>query len=106
MKCAYCGGRAVNMDHVIPHQARHRFHGPWSSAKRPKRCAVYYTADGRIVPDDLLGTVPSCFNCNIAKGPRLLIPPSWSHRLDELNELGIGTFRVWDGSVELLRTTA
>lgn len=104
VKCAYCGARGVNADHVIPKQALRRFQRR-ELARGRRRTITYFTARGTVVPPEFLTTVPACFNCNIAKGSRLLIPSSWSHRLDELNELGIGVFRVWDGKVDLLRTT-
>lgn len=85
-RCAYCGRRAVQADHVIPRTVRARL----------ARCAA------RIDPL-LLGLVAACRDCNEGKGPRLLIPASWSHRLDELNALDLGTFRVWHGDAASLR---
>jgi len=77
--CAYCGAQAAHADHVVPRQMRRR-------AK-----AAGYNVDS---PDNL---VPACGPCDWRKLSRLLIPPSWEDRLDELNALGIGTFRVWRG---------
>ena len=91
--CEYCGvRRAVNLDHVIPKSLfRLRFTGRKARLR------------GKVDPiwKDL--TVDACFECNTAKAARKLIPPSLAHRLSELNDLGIGTFRVWDGSPEALR---
>ena len=103
--CSYClTQRAVNLDHVIPLSARRRLESCWKSVPRAKQNAVYFGPDGKIVSDSLMALAPSCFECNMRKGTRLLIPPSWSDRLDELNALGIGTFRVWHGDVESLRS--
>lgn len=94
--CSYCGvARGVNADHVLPRSAYKRLRLPL----RPT--AALLTARG--LPSWLLDTADSCFDDNIRKGTRLLIPPSWAPRLDALNALGIGTFRVWDGSPEALR---
>ena len=91
-QCAYCGARAVNADHVIPKAVLRR----WSVGRRTE-------GRPRLPRDFRHVTVPSCFKCNIAKGTRLLIPESWADRLDELNDLGIGTYRVWRGDAEALR---
>lgn len=76
--CAYCGiRRAVNRDHVIP------------KSLRKKR---------GVLPLHLLITEPSCFECNIRKGSRHLVPPSWEHLVDELNKVvGGAEWRVWRG---------
>ena len=74
--CAYCGKRrAVNKDHVVPKSVAKRY----------------------VLPTDLRETVPSCFECNIRKGARKLVPPSWENRLTELNFWVPGAWRVWDG---------
>lgn len=83
MNCAYCGQPAVHKDHVVPR----------SIVRRQKRMQ-------RPVPEHLLGTVPACMTCNVNKLARCLIPASWAHLLDELNDLGIGKFRVWRGGVD------
>lgn len=82
MRCAYCSQRAIHRDHVVPK----------SVVRRQLRMQ-------RPVPEHLQGTVGACFQHNILKGTRLLIPESWADRLDELNDLGIGIFRVWHGDV-------
>lgn len=108
--CSYClTRRAVNLDHVIPKSVRSRRLRKLSVIIRTddgghRRENRWATADGHLVPEHLLGLEPSCMTCNASKIARLLIPASWADRLDELNALGIGTFRVWDGSVEALRT--
>lgn len=78
--CSYCmKRRAVHRDHVIPKAFYHRLR--------------------RVVSFDpaLKETVPSCEECNWRKLTRLLVPPSWADRVDALNDLHLGTFRVWDG---------
>lgn len=82
--CAYCGQPADHMDHVIPKATEHRFDGDFP-----------YIGE----------RVASCKSCNWLKGTRLLIPPSWTQRLGQLNALGVGTFRVWHGDRETLRET-
>jgi hypothetical protein len=86
-RCAYCRkARAVNRDHVIPKSLRKRL--------------------GE-VPAHLLLTVPACFACNIRKGQRHLVPPSWAGLVDELNEVvGGAEWRVWDGDVRSEAFTA
>ena len=73
--CAYCGNPAVNMDHVIPKSVARRY----------------------LVPIDLLATVPSCFTCNIRKGTRKLVPPSWADKIPALKAAIPGRWRVWSG---------
>lgn len=87
-QCAYCGKRAVQADHVIPRTVRARL----------ARC------ESKLDPL-LLGLVAACRDCNEGKGTRPLIPASWEDRLDELNALHIGVFRVWRGDAAMLRTT-
>lgn len=76
--CAYCQTRdAVNKDHVVPKSLR-RAH---------------------TIPDEFQGTVPACFSCNMRKGQRRLVPPSWAHLIPQLNEHFGGTpWRTWDGN--------
>lgn len=82
--CAYCNERpAIHADHVVPA----------SVVRRQKRMQ-------KPVPEHLQGKVKSCGECNWRKLTRLLIPESWEDRLDELNALGIGIFRVWKGDVK------
>ena len=77
--CAYCRSRpAINHDHVIPR------------AIAKKRAGL--------IPDELLITVPACFECNIRKGTRKLVPPSWAAKIPALKELIPGQWRVWDGN--------
>ena len=79
MNCAYCRkARAVNRDHVVPKSYRR---------KAP-------------IPQELCGTVPACFACNIRKGNRRLVPASWADRLGLLESYYPGTpWRVWMGDV-------
>ena len=88
--CSYCGTRrAVNKDHVIPRSI--------AKLQRPTR----KHPDRKPLPEHLLVTVPSCFECNIRKQSRRLIPASWADRVDLLNELIPGSpWRVWDGDTK------
>lgn len=75
--CAYCGKRrAVNSDHVVPRSLARRFPD---------------------MPAELRATVPSCFDCNIRKGTRKLVPPSWEPYIPGLTLLIPGHWRVWHG---------
>lgn len=86
MVCAYCNQRrAVNKDHVIPK----------STAKKHLN-----------LPAELLVTVPSCFECNIRKGTRKLVPPSWADRVEMLRVFIPGQWRVWDGDPQSEAFTA
>ena len=93
--CAYCHKeRAVNRDHVVPKSLRktHNTNYRVSSARRESRTPV---------PAELLRTVPSCFACNIRKGSRRLVPPSWAKHIARLDELFPGTpWRVWHGGLD------
>ena len=71
VSCAYCGKPAVHMDHIVSKSMRRR-HPGWEDV-----------------------TVPACFACNMRKGTRRLVPPSWKDRLDELP--GTRPWKVWDG---------
>lgn len=74
--CSYCGTRrAVNQDHVVPKTMRKRYD----------------------VPAELLLTVPACFECNIRKGTRKLVPPSWADKIPALKDALPGRWRVWNG---------
>ena len=79
VRCAYCGvRRAVNRDHVVPKSLAKRYD----------------------LPDELRATVPACFECNIRKGTRKLIPRSWESKIPELKALIPGHWRVWTGDVK------
>ena len=83
--CAYCGAPAVNGDHVIPR----------SVVRSYNRSAP---TGAPSIPNEWLTVVAACFACNIRKGPRRLVPPSWAARVNELNHFFGGTpFRVWHG---------
>lgn len=81
--CAYCEKeRAVHRDHILSRALR-RKHPGW---------------------DDV--TVPSCGTCNWLKGTRRLVPPSWEHRIPELEELSGKRWAVYRGGAtpkEVLR---
>ena len=93
MICAYCQERrAVNADHVVPKSLRRKYKQHRKREARPR------------IPHELLGTEPACFSCNIRKGARRLVPPSWAEKVPLLNAFFGGTpFRVWDGSLKALR---
>ena len=86
--CAYCGiRRAETRDHVVPKTLVRKGHA--FSAKR--RHAL------NKVDPLLLSTVGCCLFCNIRKGTRKLVPPSWKDRIPALKEAIPGEWRVWDG---------
>lgn len=79
--CAYGGadcGKAETADHVIPRSVGEKY-----------ELRIGYSVNA---PRNL---VAACLAHNQIKSTRLLIPPAWADRLDELNALGIGIFRVW-----------
>jgi 5-methylcytosine-specific restriction endonuclease McrA len=85
--CAYCNQRrAVQTDHVITK----------NQARRSVKAAE--------LREHLQFKVPACRECNEAKGTRLLVPPSHADCVEPLEALTHGTYRVWDGKPELLRT--
>ena len=80
--CAYCGSRpAVNADHVVPKALRKTLREKYGS-----------------LPEELRGTVPACMACNVRKGTRKLVPPSWADYIPILKEFIPGQWRVWDGN--------
>jgi len=87
--CAYCGlRRAVNLDHVVP-----------KSTPLWKYRRDLVEIPPAIAHGELTATVPACFDCNIRKGARRLVPPSWADKIDALNDYFGGTpWRVWDGN--------
>ena|SRR3990167_11217523 len=109
--CAYCGKPAVHADHVIPRTYRKRLQREHMAREcnGPRDCTGTRLGcrhcGGGTLDETLYETVPACMRCNGNKLTRLLIPPSWTGRLDELNDLGIGIFRVWHGDVRELAFT-
>jgi hypothetical protein len=90
--CAYCGvRRAVNRDHVIPKALRK------NGAIKRRGKAIRAVFEVRIIPEELARTVPCCFECNMRKGTRKLVPPSWAQHIPALKELIPGKWRVWKG---------
>lgn len=85
--CSYCGlRRACNRDHVVPKS----FVRKWTLTHGPER--------EHAIPADFLLTVPSCLECNVRKGTRRLVPPSWAGKVKRLNRFFGGVpFRTWDG---------
>ena len=61
---------------------------------------VLYERRALTLPDELLATVPSCFKCNVLKGTRKLVPPSWADRIPALKAAIPGAWRVWTGDVK------
>lgn len=85
--CAYCNERrAVNRDHVVPKYLKQRLPEDF--------------------PTELLLTVPACFECNIRKGTRKLIPASWEHHIPLLKAYIPGPWRTWDGDPKSAAYTA
>ena len=86
--CAYCRRRlAVTRDHVVPRQLRRHYQPNRKVEQRPR------------IPSEFMATVPCCLTCNVNKGTRHLVPPSWADKVAALNEFFCGAeFRVWDGS--------
>ena len=80
MKCAYCGvRRAVQTDHLITrNQARRSVNASrWRNDPKYK--------------------VRSCMECNMAKGPRLRVPKSLAHLIDELEAITDGKYATFSG---------
>ncbi len=72
--CSYCRkARAVHQDHIFSKALRRRF------------------------PDWENITVPACYHCNMIRGTRRLLPPSWADREAELEELTGRCWFVWNG---------
>ena len=92
--CAYCGvRRAVQRDHVIPDSLVKKYDQMAASRKIGRHLYM--------IPNEWRQLVPACFECNIAKAARRLIPPSWADKIDALNDYFGGTpWRVWTGSVD------
>lgn len=82
LMCAYCGERrAVHAEHVVPKSLR-------------KTMGARYHS----LPLELRLTVGACYQCNLLKGARKLVPPTWAHHVPQLKELIPGPWRVWAGS--------
>ena len=87
-RCAYCGDRAVQTDHLITkNQARRR-----AQAQHERENPHF--------------KVRACRNCNEAKGTRLLVPESHEYLIPQLEAITMGKYRVWRGDPDLLRTEA
>lgn len=83
--CVYCGKPAVNGEHVIPRALVRKY-----NATAPEEAPS--------IPAEWLVVEPSCFNCNIRKGTRRLVPPSWKHRIAAMNRFFGGVeWRIWSG---------
>lgn len=76
MTCAYCGARAVHMDHIVPKRLRRKHEG-WEDAK-----------------------VPACGECNWRKGDRCIVPMDYEP-FDELP--GTRPWMRWNGDPAGLR---
>jgi 5-methylcytosine-specific restriction endonuclease McrA len=98
--CAYCGvRRAVNQDHVVPKSLRKNY---MANVRVSQTRREWMSC----IPEDLLGLVGTCFECNHLKAARRLVPPSWADKVDALNEFFGGTpWRVWHGDVKELAFT-
>lgn len=78
-QCQYCGKRAVQRDHVYPVRLK----------RRCERAGIDREA--------LENQVACCMKCNVEKGNRCLVPPSWADRIPELEEAIGKVFHVFDG---------
>lgn len=91
-RCAYCGKQAAHIDHVVPRSERKKF----NFRRIGKR---------GMIPDEFMGLEPACISCNLNKGQRRLVPPSWAHLVDAMNEFfGGNRWRTWNGDLESLRS--
>ncbi len=75
-RCAYCSGRATEIDHILSR------------------------AEGRragIERDNEAWIVSACHDCNGRKGTRRLLPPSWAHHHQALEEMTGKKWQVWSG---------
>ena len=74
MTCSYCEkARQVHKDHIFSKALRRRF-PEWENV-----------------------TVPACYRCNMLKGTRAFVPPSWESRIPELEELTGKKWAVFTG---------
>lgn len=86
--CAYCGAPAQNGDHVIPK----------SELTKYNRTAP---EDALSIPKAWLAVEPACITCNVNKGRRRLVPPTWARRVKAMNRFfGGAPWRVWRGGVD------
>jgi 5-methylcytosine-specific restriction endonuclease McrA len=88
--CAYCGQtKPVHMDHVLAKSLVRNYNRSrklFSWQNRPE------------IPAEWLAKVPACFQCNMLKSTRRLLPPTWAHRVDAISGFFLGArFQVWDG---------
>lgn len=74
--CAYCGQRATMVDHIL------------SRAESRRQ---------QISRDDEDWCCSACLACNLRRGTRRLLPPSWAERQAELEERTGKRWLVWDG---------
>lgn len=75
--CAYCGqSGARSLDHVVPKADR-------------RRAGISDTDEAYLVV--------ACLTCNIRKGTRKLVPPSWANKIAQLREVIPGHWRCWNG---------
>ena len=81
-QCAYCRGWAQTIDHI------------------------FGKAEGRrqgIARDDEAWIVACCLDDNLRRLTRRLLPPSWEHRLHEIEEMTGKTWFVWSGGTPVTR---
>ncbi len=74
--CQYCGSIARTIDHILS-KAESRRQG--------------------IARDDEAWIVACCHDDNLRRGTRRLLPPSWAHRQQELEELTGKKWAVFTG---------
>ena len=87
--CAYCGvRRAVNFDHVVPRSVVRTYN-------------LNATDEMPSIPAKWLATVGACFECNILKGTRRLVPPGWRDEVAAMNRFfGGARWMVWNGDTQ------
>ena len=81
--CEYCGAPAVHEDHVV-----HVFR--WAKNPRLPEALGFGC-------DDPENKVPACSTCNWRRLTLKLLPPSWEHMVDVLNDVlpSRVPWRVW-----------
>ena len=75
-RCAYCGELAQTIDHIL-------------SKAESRRCGIKRW--------DKIWIVAACRECNVRKGTRRLIPPSFAAYRDALVRLTGKKWQVWSG---------
>lgn len=84
--CEYCRvKRADTRDHVVPRSVLRTY-----NATAP--------VEAPSVPEKWLVEVPCCSACNLRKGRRRLVPPSWGREVPAMIKFFGVPWAVWDGN--------